>query len=330
MLPPAPSSPVDPTGRPALGAYAGYTSTTRWQGLHPADRGKLWTALHEKRWHYMSIAGPEVVVAFAIVDVGWATSAFAYVFDRRARQLLSNVTSMGLPGVSAHVSDAPGDGARSTFRTPFLALELERPAGSGAWLVHARGTGGLAIDATLSVTGAPPPLCAVASIEGGVANCTHKTVGLAASGTAVAGGTRFELTGCTAALDHTSGILARDTRWRWASASAPGFGLNLVEGFNGPVENAVWLDGDVIPVGAATFTFDPAATMAPWTIRTDDGRVDLEFVPEGERREDKNLLVAVSRYVQPIGVFRGRVQAGGRTVAVVDIPGVTEDHVARW
>ena len=60
------------------------------------------------------------------------------------------------------------------------------------------------------------------------------------------------------------------------------------------------------------------------------GRVDLEFVPEGERREDKNLLVAVSRYVQPIGAFRGRVQVGDRTVAVVDVPGVTEDHEARW
>jgi len=58
--------------------------------------------------------------------------------------------------------------------------------------------------------------------------------------------------------------------------------------------------------------------------------VDLTFHPEGERRQDKDLIVAASRYVQPIGVFRGTLRCCDAEIAVDDLPGVTEDHRARW
>jgi hypothetical protein len=164
-----------------------------------------------------------------------------------------------------------------------------------------------------------------------VANSTHTPVCLPARGRAAAGGVSFDLEGSFAAHDHTCGLLARDTRWRWAAASGATIGFNLVEGFNGPVENGVWLDGRLVKVGAAEFQFDPLATTKPWHVRTVDGIIDLEFLPEGERREDRNLMVAASRYVQPIGTFRGTIQPpDGPAVAVSDLLGVTEDHVAKW
>ena len=47
--------------------------------------------------------------------------------------------------------------------------------------------------------------------------------------------------------------------------------------------------------------------------------------------EFKNLIVAVSRYVQPIGTFSGVLRPDGRAEVRVDgLCGVTEDHVARW
>jgi hypothetical protein len=56
------------------------------------------------------------------------------------------------------------------------------------------------------------------------------------------------------------------------------------------------------------------------------------FTPEGARREDKDLLVAASRYVQPIGVFDGWVRADHNAPKkdVVALAGVTEDHHSRW
>ena len=57
-----------------------------------------------------------------------------------------------------------------------------------------------------------------------------------------------------------------------------------------------------------------------------DGRVDLTFRAEGYRAQTVDLKVIFSRYVQPFGTFSGTVNG----IAVEDLPGVAEDHAARW
>jgi len=325
----APHSPVDRDGRPALGAYRGYAERVSWHALaRDLRRGGLWRKLHTKTWHYASIVNDACVLALAIIDVGIAASAFAYVFDRRAGRLLTNVSFTGLPG-TARFTERAGPGAASRFKGRGARFAIEHRAGN--WHIEGQTRGGFELVARLDPATAPAPLCAIASIAGGVANCTHKTVGLAASGSVAVGGVRFDLAGGTGALDHTHGLLARDTRWRWASATRPGLSLNLVEDFNGPVENVVWIGDELLPVGPVSFAYDPSATSRPWGIRSSNGVLDLEFTPIGERREDKNLLVAKSWYVQPIGTFRGVIRIPERPpLDVNDLVGVTEDHVARW
>jgi hypothetical protein len=327
---PAPRSPVGADGAPLFGAYRGYADEVTWAGLSGgARRSALWRRLHQKTWHYASIAGEASVVALAIVDVGLAASAFAYVFDRRSRRLLADLSFTALPGAAAH-NGHPGPGASARFSSRRARFSIAHEA-DGAWHVRGRAGDALLIDAHLDPTRAPPPLCAIAAIEGGVANCTHKTVGLAARGHVLVKGERFDLEGHAGALDHTRGLLARDTRWRWANASSPTLSLNLVEDFNGPVENVVWIGDTLVPVGPVRFDFDPKRTSRPWSIRAADNSLELEFVPEGERREDKDLILAKSRYVQPIGTFRGVLRPpGAAPVEVRDLVGVTEDHVARW
>jgi hypothetical protein len=328
-LPAAPPSPVGDDGQPRFGAYVGTTELS-WARLEGRwARNPVWRLLHAKRWHYVSIAGPRVVAAILVVDIGWAANAFVYVFDREERALRADLSLMGVPGLMAKVADRAGDGACTTFTGGGALLKLEQRGAPGAWHVLARGPGGLSLEADLEPPAAPT-LCAIAKIDGGVANCTHKTAGLPARGRAIAGGREYDLDGHTAAFDHTYGLLARDTTWRWASAARPDLALNLVQGFNGAVENVVWHGGKVHPVGEAEIRYDAGSTLGPWRVRTRDGSVDLTFHPEGERRQDKNLVVAVSRYVQPIGVFSGTIRLPGVELAVADLVGVTEDHTARW
>jgi hypothetical protein len=327
-LPPAPPSPVDAAGQPAFGAYQGVCADPSWARLdRPWARGPVWRLLHAKRWHFVSIVGPRVVTAFCVVDVGYAANAFVYVFDREAKLLVADRSLMGLPGLMGRVSHHAGVGALTSWSVGGVRLELER--GAAGWRVSARGPGDLEIDASLGEAAAPT-LCAIARIDGGVANCTHKTTCLPARGTVKLGGRRFDLDGHTGTLDHTYGLLARDTTWRWASAARADLALNLVQGFNGPVENAVWHDGRVHPVGAAEIVYDASAPRGTWRIRTPDGAVDLTFRPEGERRQDKDLIIARSRYLQPIGAFSGTIRLPGAELLVADLPGVTEDHTARW
>ena len=328
----APEAAVDARGEPRFGAWLGHLPRVSWEGLSgDFARSLLWRVLHSKRWHYVSIAGPSVVLAAVVADLGYAAQAWAYVFDRATRTLLFNDSFMGLQGVTHKVSTSAGESSRTVFTGWNASLRIERPAGSPIWQIQGEGPGGFLLDASLDAIAAPQTLLAIARIDGGVANATHKTVNLPAQGEVRAGGKRFDLTGHHGALDHTMGLLARSTAWRWASASSARVGLNLVEGFNGPVENALWLDGKLYPAGEAIFEFDQSDHLKPWRVRNKSGTIDLTFTPEGARREDKQLYIAQSWYVQPIGVFNGTVRApGGPPVEVKDLVGVTEDHVAKW
>src|SRR5688572_29218731 len=99
-LPPAPRLPVE-NGAPLFGAYAGACERVAWDGLTGRfARGAIWRLAHAKRWHYASIAGPNVIAALAIVDVGYASNAFAYLFDRAGGVLRADLGLMGLPLVS--------------------------------------------------------------------------------------------------------------------------------------------------------------------------------------------------------------------------------------
>lgn len=278
----------------------------------------------------MGVGNADVFIGVAIVDLGWAASAFAYLFDRRSRLLRADWSQDGLPSLQSRVSDAPLSGADSWFHSPGAWLSLRHRAPDHLHLHVA--TRALHVDAALDLRTMASPLLAIGPIAGGLAHATQKTSALPVAGWAEAGGERFVLDGAWAAVDASNGMLARDTAWRWASAQGPDVGFNLQAGYFGNQENVLWLDGQPIALGAARFDVDASQPLAPWHIRTDDELVDLVFTPEGARAANKNLGVAASRYVQPVGSFSGSVKAAaGAPARRVDaLVGVTEDHHSLW
>ncbi|HXX91874.1 MAG TPA: DUF2804 domain-containing protein [Acidimicrobiales bacterium] len=318
----APRAPVSADGVVAYGTYQGLTGPIDWSPLRRATgrRAGSW-----KRWHYIAVAGPDAVAAAAVVDLGWTSSAFAYLFDRRRRALAADHSALGLPRRTARVSDRPGAGATTTFDGRRTRVRLERGDG-GAWRLSVSAPG-LVLDALAAEAPDGATLCAIAPVPGGIVDCTHKTPRLRVlQGRAVADDVQLDLAGCSAAIDHTSGLLARETEWHWASACGPGVALNLTQGFTAPAENALWVGGRIERIGPVSFAYDRTRPEDPWRIMSADGAVDLTFTPEGRRREDRNLVLAVSRYVQPIGTFAGCC-GGQRFDGLV---GVTEHHLARW
>lgn len=329
MTPLFPDAIVRHDGQPAHGRYAGRIARFDWAGL--ADhRSWLWRRLHHKRWHYVGLGDERVFIGLAIVDVGWTCTAFAYLFDRQRRQLLADWSQDGLPRVQARVSNAPLADAHACFRGPGARLTLRHQA-DDSLLLQVR-TRTLRIEARLDLEAMAPPLLAIGPIAGGIAHATQKTSALVVRGWAEAGGRRFELDDAWAAVDASNGLLARDTAWRWASAHRPDVGFNLQQGYFGTQENLLWLDGEPIALGAARFSFDAAQPLRPWQLQTDDGLLDLVFTPEGLRQDSRDLLVAASDYVQPIGSFSGWVRASASAPArqVLRLAGVTENHRSRW
>jgi hypothetical protein len=281
----------------------------------------------EKKWQYVLLATPEMMLALAVIDLGYLSSGICAVFDRGSRRLLVNENPV-LPPICAQVGDVPTDGMSARLLGPGIRARLQGAGGrvsvQATW-AHAD------VDLMLDVSRAPPPVTAIAEVGApGRFNFTQKTVLVPAEGEVRAGNIRFPVQGQFAGLDYTHGLLARETAWRWAFAGGRAgshlVAFNFSDGFlQGQGENVVWIDEEPQAAGPVTFSL-PDAPLGSWRVRSADGRVDLTFRAEGHRAQTVDLKVIFSRYLQPFGTFSGTVNG----IAVDGLPGVAEDHAARW
>lgn len=342
-LPPAPTSLTDESGAPRFGTYQGALSAVdlgRLQG--PYALSPLSRLARHKRWLYSFVATREVALLSAVVDVGYSANAFAMAVDLGTGAVLHDVSALGLPPMVS-VSLAPDDGVEARFRSPGLSVRAARPQGADRLAVAVRAgrpvRPGLSVAAELLCAGAPPPLTVVAPVENHGVNVTMKRAGLLSFGELTAGGKRYVLDGGVGGFDYTRGHLARHTAWRWAfgcgrlSDGTP-VGFNLVQGFNETRadvnENALWVGGKLHPLGRARFTWRKDEVLDPWAVETDDGVLKLAFKPLAAHREERNLGLVKSHFVQPVGLFDGTVTLDGVSRPLSKIPGVTEDQDVLW
>ena len=86
------------------------------------------------------------------------------------------------------------------------------------------------------------------------------------------------------------------------------------------------IDGKLHPLGTARFDLGGE----DWSMGTEDGTVALSLDAQGERHEDLNLGLVVSRFRQRFGTYSGTVRIGEEVIEVDDLYGVAEDHHAVW
>lgn len=330
MLGPAPDAFVDPTtSAPAFGAYAGPMPAV---SIDVAGARRGWTARHvrRKRWVYVAISSRELFVGLAVVHTGFAATAFVFAYDRAARRMLADRTALG-PPTAAQVADAPhADGVLSSFAFGRTRIAMKR---TGATLAIRLGFGDLELDATLDEASAPPPISAIVDLRDGLFNATEKCALASVRGRLRVAGRTFSLDDATAGWDYTQGLLPRRTRWRWAFAlgqtteGAP-IAFNVVQGFVGEAECAAFFGGQVFPLVEPRFDFDERDPMRPWRI-TGQG-MELSFDPGAVHAQHTQLLFVRSRFVQPVGLFRGKLELQGRDVQLDGVAGVVEDQDVLW
>lgn len=325
MLAPAPIDAVGPSGLARFGRYQGLAGAPGWANLAPPHaRGAIWRRLHHKRWHFVALVTEELFCGVAIVDIGWSNTCFAYAFDRGEGRVVAAFSPLGVAGLTAFVGATVAEGARFGMPGRRIAITQEGAHGHHLLLRGAR----LRIDAHYSGDG--PRLLAIGPVfDGGSVHSTQKSPGLALTGEVEAGGRRYRLEGGTASYDFSNGLLGRRSAWRWISAHGTELGFNLQSGYFGDAENALWLDGALLPLGPLEVELEADGC---WRMRTGDGLLALRFTPEGTRCDDKQLLIASSRMRQHVGRFDGWVKAGKDAPRrpVTGLAGLAEDYRARW
>jgi hypothetical protein len=261
--------------------------------LPPADmplrRGGRW----RKRWRYVGVYGPDLMLCVGAARIGPAPLRFWAVVEP-GRPVLEG-TSMRRGGVRL-------EGPRVVVESPRARIDLTLSAQEGWEPVE------------------------VASPAGSAFIWTRKEIALA-RGTVEVDGRRHEVEG-DAVVDDSAGYHDRHTAWRWSAgigraAAGERVAWNLVAGVHDAEhdsERTLWVEGAAREVAPAAFATGLSR------VETADGGA-LDFTEWGARADDTNLLVFRSRYRQPFGGFSGTLPGG---LELSEGYGVMEEHEARW
>jgi len=141
-------------------------------------------------------------------------------------------------------------------------------------------------------------------------------------------------------LDHGRGVWPYDTAWNWAAASGVQgdrvIGLNLggkwTDG-TGMTENGICVDGRLHKLGEdLQWEYDRRDFRRPWRIHAPQSqRVDLTFTPWIDEQQTINLVFVRTELHWCLGRFTGFVVTDdGERIAVHDLLGWAEEHLARW
>ena len=245
-----------------------------------------------KRWRYVGVFAPELMLCAARAEVGPLGQSFWVMWDREGRRHDARTTlrpgsrEVTLEGPRLEV-DSP-DLRASLQLGQCLPIESICPSGSGwGW--------------------------------------TRKRAGVPIEGTVEVPGRRWEIS-ARGVDDESAGYHRRRTSWRWSAGvgrSTDGHRLawNLVEGVNDPVEKserAIWIDGEPSEPPPVSFRGLDGIDLA--------GADRLDFASESSHARDESFLLVSSRYRHRFGTFTGAL-AGLR---LAEGFGVMEEHDALW
>jgi hypothetical protein len=244
-----------------------------------------------KRWRYVGVYGPELMLCVADARVGgipqrwWAVALPDGTLHER--------TTAARGGVEM----VPG---RVRVDTSKASIDIEIREGDGIEVVSPHGRSYI---------------------------WTRKQAGIPARGRVAVNGRQWDVDG-EAFVDESAGYHARRTSWRWSAGmgrtdDGRRLGWNLVAGVHdgdAGSERTLWIDGEPRETGPVTFADDLSC------VSLSDGGV-LRCNEWCRREDHTNRLLFRSDYRQPFGSFGGELPGGLR---VAEGFGVMEEHDVRW
>ena len=248
-----------------------------------------------KRWRYVGLYGPELMLCAGSAHVGPTWQVWWAVWDRQGRRLderTRQVVGRGRVDV-----ERPG---RLRVDDGDVSIDLALEEGRGVETVTPAGRTYI---------------------------WTRKQGGVPARGRVRAGGREWKVDG-PAFVDESAGYHDRITSWRWSAGvgtAADGRSLawNFAEGIHDSPrdsERTLWVEGEPRELAAVSFADDLSAIEF-----SEGGR--LAFEEWSAREERMNMLLLRSTYRQPFGVFGGELPGGLR---LAEGYGVMEEHDVFW
>ncbi|MEC8380283.1 MAG: DUF2804 domain-containing protein, partial [Myxococcota bacterium] len=328
--------------QPNFGVYHGGIHAVDPRNYRQKSFSDLWLPLREKRWQYIGVYSDSVIAGLAVFHGGYLGNIFVYVYDRASglfwEQERTAVMAAGIrvdrnvhTGVVSYMAEDERIRIDNDLEHHSRRVDVK--------LKH----DGRTVDMRLEIKDDWSKLLphqVVTPTAKGQFSFTHKAAGLPIFGSILIGDRRIELNpeSSRAAIDYTVGYHDHKTNWNWASAAGQTddgtqIGLNLVHPVHHPKfhENVLWINGQPLQLGEAQFSYGDPSKRDIWNIQSHCGRVKLDFQPLGLRAQNINYGLLSSRFFQPFGLYSGTVIGNdGQSYRIRDMPGVAEEHCARW
>jgi len=311
-------------GKPLpIGAYDDIipdTSTRLWDrqgGLIKRRRTQ------RKAWVFAGAYTKDLMIGLAIVDAGYLANAFAYIY--LPEEDIYEEEKVILPFGFGNDFD-PGLHDEWTLRNFHIVTRGDQ------MLISCSGKFQLHLELQHNENG----LSFICPTVDRPFNFTYKNLCMDTSARVIYKGKSYEMQGNMGGVDFSKGYPPRLTKWNWAMVSAETeegipLGLNLCDGHNGKYENALWLGEERILLPLPVFQYDRNKPLdkQDWHIYTEDGALEMNFVPKKSRKEKINAKLISHDFTQPFGKFTGVLRHEGKEHRFTGF-GPVEEHESLW
>jgi hypothetical protein len=327
-------------GRPRFGIYRGPLTSLNLDDFRPygaKDRAscakRRILKYRIKRWEYLGVCNNDIIFGIAVVRLGYMCNLFTYLFDRRSFRI--SEYDILTPGGGAAVFEGNSLAGQITFASGKTTVRMT----SDPEAIAVEGSIKGELSLSLSFRKYQEPLVCLTRVGLKGFNYTHKEAGITVQGSIRHRGMSWDVQEeqSFGVRDYTLGYPARQTFWSWASGGGTDsegnrVGFNLVQGINetGFTENVFWINGRLVKTDIVDFRYDDLDLLKPWHIASNDGRVRLQFLPEGKRSASIRAGLIVSKFHQPFGRFAGTLRDGDQACELQNVSGFTEEHYAKW
>jgi hypothetical protein len=314
---------IDPSGNVRVGIFPEPIREVNFRDFRLCTpfgrpRGPLARHFGFNQFQFLGVLSEELVLGCAIADVKLLGTSFVYCYEPPTRRLAEVSFKMPL-AIGTRFNQTPETGTVS-FRREEPHRMIGRDAAAGSWSSWR----GVSIDAVFRNGGAPPMQPCSSAPGGRDRLASAKTAGVPVTGTVRWEGRTWDLAAISAFGHHdwSAGYMRRETFWNWgclAGRATDGrvVGMNVSCGVNETsfTENCFWVDGRLHKIDTVRFEHDREDLDKPWRLSSFDGRLRLEFRPEGRHAERVNAGFLATNFTQLFGRYHGRLEIARATVS---------------
>jgi hypothetical protein len=305
---------------------------------------KLLNPLRLKDWQHFAVFGEDFLFTFVVFNAHYLSNTFCYFVDRKTGEMFEHHRE-GSPFRARLARELWND--KCSYVSKGYRIDIQNRLESNRHfaqvdIAEKGGVPGIKADLEmLSDLGKYQAIEVVLKAAENRPVYSHKMV-CPVRGKISVGGREVVLDGSRhlVAIDVHKAYYPYFMKWIWATGAGydstgrlVGFNLthNILPDDETNNENGLWVGNGLSMFGAARFNLDTSDMLKPWQVKTNDGRVKVDFKPEGKRSGKINAGLISSDYHQPYGTFNGEaVDDAGNVHKITDFFGVTEHHVARF